>query len=71
MHIPISNINTLMSYSISDGYRREAHVNQQTDVAMSDSVDPYSFYSADGTATANFVMQIGFGEREDTIVFAE
>ena len=69
MRIAICYINALMSYTISDSYCREAHINQQTDVAVSDSVDSYSFHSAGGTATANFVMQIGFCKREYTVIF--
>ena len=71
MRIPIGYINTLVTNTISDGYSREAHVNQQTDMTMSDSVDPYSLHTAGCTATAYFVMQIGFSEWEDTVIFVE
>ena len=58
MRITISYVNALMSDTISNSYSREAHVNEQADVAMSDSVDPYSFHATCCTATAYFVVQI-------------
>ena len=69
--IAISNVNTLVSHTISDSYSRKAHINQQTDVAMPDSVDSYSFYSAGGATTANFVVEVRFRKREYTVVFIE
>ena len=71
MCVPIGYINTLVTNTIGDSYRRESHINQQTDVAMSDSVDSYSFHSAGGTPMANFVVQIGFRERKYMVVFVE
>ena len=71
MRISVGNINTLMSHTICDSYSREAHVNEQADVAMSDSVDSYSFHSAGSTATADLVVQIRFCEREYAISFVE
>ena len=68
MRITISNINTLVSHAISDSHSGEPHINQQADMAMSDSVDPYSLHSANSTTTANFVMQIGFRELEYAVV---
>ena len=32
---------SIINVGVSNGYRREPHINQQTDVAMSNSVDPY------------------------------
>ena len=60
-----------MSHTICDGYSREAHINQQTDMAMSDSMDPYSFHTAGSAATAYFVMQIGFRKWEYAVNFVE
>ena len=71
MCVPIGYINALVSNTISDGDSRKSHVNEQTDVAMSDSVNPYSLYTAGGTASAHFVMQIGFCEWEYTVIFVE
>ena len=71
MRITISDINTLVPHTVCYSYSGEAHINQQTDVAMSDSVDSYSFHSAGGTPTANFVVQIGFRERKYMVVFVE
>ena len=71
MCIPICHINTLVSHTIRDGDSRKSHVNEQTDVAMSDSVESYSLHSADSTTTAYFMMQIRFREREDTVIFVK
>ena len=71
MCVPIGYINALVSNTISDGDSRKSHVNEQTDVAMSDSVDPYSFHSAGSTTTTYFMVQIGFREREYAVSFFE
>ena len=71
MRIPIGYINALMSDTIRDSHSGETHVNQQTDMAMSDSMNPYSFYSAGGAATANFVVKVRFREREYTVIFVD
>ena len=71
MSIPIGYINALMSHTICDSYCREAHIDQQTDMAMSDSVDSYSLHSAGSTATAYFMVKVGFCERKNAISFIE
>lgn len=71
MRIAICNINTLMPHTICDGYSREPHIDQQTDVAMSDSVDPYSFHTTGSTTTAYFVVQVGFCKWENTVIFVK
>ena len=71
MRIAVSYINALVTNTISDSHGGEPHINQQADVAMSDSVNPYSFHSAGDATTTYFVMHIGFCEREDTVSFVE
>ena len=41
MRVPIGYINTLVSNTICDGNSREPHINQQTDMAMTNSMNPY------------------------------
>ena len=69
MRVPIGYINTLVSDTICDGYSREAHVDQQADMAMSDPVNPYSLHSAGCTSAAHFMMQVGFCEPEYSVSF--
>ena len=38
---------------------------------MSDAVDPHSIHSARSTATANFVVEVRFREREYVVIFVE
>lgn len=73
MRIAIGYINTLVPHSIFNGNSGESHINQQTDMAMSNSVDPYSLYTARGTATEHFMMQIdsAFGEYYDILRSSE
>ena len=71
MSISIGYINTLMTNTISDGHGGEPHIDQQTDVAVSDSVDSYSFDTTGGTTTANFMVEVRFREREDAVIFGD
>lgn len=60
MSIAVGNINTLVSHTVCD---IEAHINQQADVAMADTMDSYSFYAIFCTATADAFL--GFGRCDD------
>ena len=41
------------------------------DIRVSDSVDPYSFHSAGGTAAAHLVVEVRFHSRKYTVIFIE
>ena len=71
MFIYVSNINALMRNTISNNHSRETQIYQQTDMAMSDSLDPYSFHSFPNTPTTYFVMQVEFCEWEYIVIFSE
>ena len=69
MRISVCYINTFMSNTVSDSYSRKAHINQQTDMAMSYSVDSYLFYTTYFAATAHFVVHIRFRKRKYAVIF--
>ena len=54
-------------------YQTENKVNSifQSDMTMSSSVAPNAFHSTCCTTTAHFMVEGGFREREDTVIFIE
>lgn len=68
MGVAVCNINTLMPHTVGDGNGVEAHVYEQRDMRMSDSVNPDTLYTAGSATSPHFVVQIGFREREKSII---
>lgn len=56
-----------MSNPVSNGNRREAHINEQTDVAMSQIVDSDALDACCLCTPVHLMMEIAFGYRENTI----
>ena len=67
MRIAIGYINALVPNTICDGYGRKNHINQKTNMTMTNSMNPYSFHSTGCTPTAYFVVEVGFREREYSV----
>ena len=62
MGVVVDDVDTLMPHTLRDGQGGKAHVNQQTDVAMSQIVDANAFYSGLLTTTIHFPVEIAFAD---------
>ena len=67
MSISVGDLNTFVSHSVGNCYCRETHVDQQTDVAVSqivnsDTLDPCGF-----CPSVHLPVQIALVDREDTV----
>lgn len=64
MCVSIGNIDALVSNAVCDGNCREAHIDQEGDMAMSQVVDSDFLNTGLCAASAHFVMKIGLRDRE-------
>lgn len=67
MRVPIGDFDALVSNPVSNGNRREAYINEQTDVAMSQIVDSDALDACCLCTPVHLMMEIAFGYRENTI----
>ena len=67
MRVPIGDFDALMSNPVGNGNRREAHINEQTDVAVSQIVDSDALDACCLCTPVHLMMEIAFGYRENTI----
>ena len=68
MSIAVGNVNALMSHTLRDGQGGKAHVDQQTDVAVSQIVYANPFHPRLLAATVHFPVEIAFADREHPAV---
>ena len=68
MGITVGDINTLMPNTLRDGQGGKAHVDQQTDVAMSQIVYANPFHPCLLTATVHVPVEIAFADGEHPAV---
>ena len=62
MGISIGNLNAFMPYPVGNGNRRETHVNQQADVAVSQIMNPNALHAGRLCAPVHLVMKVMFGD---------
>ena len=67
MGIIISDINALMTNSVSNGDSGETHVNQKGNCAVSNIMYPNPLDTSFLTATFHFSIQIALGYRKQTV----
>ncbi len=60
MSVAVGDVDALMPHTLRDGQGGKAHVDQQTDVAMSQIVYADAFYSGLLTASVHFPVEIAF-----------
>ncbi len=65
MSVAVGDVDTLMSHTISDCQSREAHVNQEADVGMSQIVDSDALNPGFLASSVHFPMQIVLAYREN------
>ena len=68
MGVAVGDVDTLMSHTLRDGQGGKAHVDQQTDVAMSQIVYANPFYPCLLAAAIHFPMEIAFADGEHPAV---
>lgn len=62
MGVSVGDVDTLMPHTLCNSQGSKAHVDQQTDVAMSQIVYTNAFYPSLLTATVHFSMEIAFAD---------
>ena len=67
MGISISDLNTFVTHPIRNRDSREAHINEQTDVAVSQIVDSDALDACCLCTPVHLMVEIAFGYRENTI----
>ena len=67
MRVPIGDFDALVSNPVGNGNRREAHINEQTDVAVSQIVDSDALDACCLCTPVHLMVEIAFGYRENTI----
>ena len=68
MGVTVGDVDTLMPHALCDGQGGKAHVDQQTDVAMSQIVYANPFHSRLLAATVHFPVKIAFTDGEHPAV---
>ena len=67
MSVLIGDFNALVSHTVSNRHRRESHINQQTDVAVTKVVNADTLYACGFRPSVHLVMKIAFCHRENTV----
>ena len=62
MGVAVGDVDTLMPHTLRDGQSGKAHVNQQTDVAMSQIVYANPFHPSLLAAAVHFPVEIAFAD---------
>ena len=68
MGVAVGDVDTLMSHTLCDSQGGKAHVDQQTDVAMSQIVYADALYPCLLAATVHFPVEIAFADGEHPAV---
>ncbi len=68
MGVTVGDVDTLMPHTLCNSQGSKAHVDQQTDVAMSQIVYANAFYPSLLTATVHFSVKIAFADGEHPTV---
>ena len=68
MSVAVSNIYTLVTNTVSDCQSRESHINQQTNVAVTNIVDSDALYPGRFTAPVHFMVQIVLADGENAVI---
>ena len=68
MGVAVSDVDALMSHTLRDGQSSKAHVDQQTDVTMSQVMYADAFYPGLLAATIHFPVEIAFADGEHPAV---
>ena len=68
MGVSVGDVDTLMPYTLCNSQGSEAHVDQQTDVAMSQIVYANPFHPRLLAATVHFSVEIAFADGEHPAV---
>ena len=68
MGVTVGDIDALMSHTIRDGYRTEAHVDQQRYMTVTNIMHANPFDPGRTAAPIHFVIEIVLCDREDTIL---
>lgn len=67
MSISVGDLNAFVTHSIGNSYCRETHVDQQTDVAVSQIVDSDTLDPCGFCPSVHFPVQIALVDGEDTV----
>ena len=67
MRVPIGDFDALVSNPVGNGNRREAHINEQTDVAVSQIVDSDALDACCLCTPVHLMVEIAFGYRENAV----
>lgn len=67
MGISVSDLNAFVSHSVCNRHRRETHVDQQADVAMTNIMDPYALDPGGFCTSVHFPVQIALGDGENAV----
>ena len=68
MGVAISDIDTLVAYTLGNGQCRKAHINQEGNVTVANIVDPDTLDACLFAAALHLPMQVVLADRENAAV---